>query len=81
MTFQGARLGDEVLAANAVLMNFLMFISFGLDGFAYAVEAMVGKAAGERNRSGFRLACGLNLFWGGVVALLFTLVFALAGAP
>ncbi|WP_298721764.1 MATE family efflux transporter DinF [uncultured Oceanisphaera sp.] len=81
MTFQGARLGDEVLAANAVLMNFLMFISFGLDGFAYAVEAMVGKAAGERNRSGFRLACGLNLFWGGVVALLFTLVFALAGEP
>ncbi|OIN09571.1 MATE family efflux transporter DinF [Oceanisphaera psychrotolerans] len=81
MTFQGARLGDEVLAANAVLMNFLMFISFGLDGFAYAVEAMVGKAVGERNRAGFRLACGLNLFWGGVVAVLFTLVFALAGEP
>lgn len=79
MTFQGARLGDEVLAANAVLMNFLMFISFGLDGFAYAVEAMVGKAVGERNRAAFRLACALNVFWGGVVAILFVLFFALAG--
>lgn len=79
MTFQGARLGDDVLAANAVLMNFLMFISFGLDGFAYAVEAMVGKAVGERNRAEFRLACALNVFWGGVVAILFVLLFALAG--
>ncbi|ART82313.1 MATE family efflux transporter DinF [Oceanisphaera profunda] len=79
MTFQGARLGDEVLAANAVLMNLLMFISFGLDGFAYAVEAMVGKAVGARNRLEFRLACALNLFWGAVVAVLFVLVFALVG--
>ncbi|WP_319782674.1 MATE family efflux transporter DinF [Oceanisphaera sp. IT1-181] len=79
MTFQGARLGDEVLAANAVLMNLLMFISFGLDGFAYAVEAMVGKAVGARNRLEFRLACALNLFWGAVVAVLFVLIFALLG--
>lgn len=79
MTIQGAHLGDEVLAANAVLMNFLMFISFGLDGFAYAVEAMVGRAVGARSRLEFRLACGLNLFWGALVALLFVLVFALLG--
>lgn len=81
MTFQGARLGDGVVAANAVLMNFLMFISYGLDGFAYAVEAMVGKAVGEGNRQRFRQACALNLFWGALVAVLFTLVFALAGEP
>ncbi|WP_445395606.1 MATE family efflux transporter DinF [Zobellella sp. An-6] len=79
MTFQGARLGDGVVAANAVLMNFLMFISYGLDGFAYAVEAMVGKAVGERSRERFRQACALNLFWGALVAVVFTLVFALAG--
>ncbi|WP_116474851.1 MATE family efflux transporter DinF [Zobellella maritima] len=79
VTFQGARLGDAVVAANAVLMNFLMFISFGLDGFAYAVEAMVGKAIGRRRRDEFRLACALNLFWGALVAVLFTLVFALGG--
>ncbi|GAA3544098.1 MATE family efflux transporter DinF [Zobellella aerophila] len=79
VTFQGARLGDDVVAANAVLMNFLMFISFGLDGFAYAVEAMVGRAIGRRRRDELRLACALNLFWGALVAVLFTLVFALGG--
>ncbi|MBO1519867.1 MATE family efflux transporter DinF [Oceanisphaera pacifica] len=80
ITFQGARLGDEVLAANAVLMNFLMFISFGLDGFAYAVEAMVGKAVGARNRAEFRLACALNVFWGLIVALVFVLIFSVFGS-
>ncbi|WMC10310.1 MATE family efflux transporter DinF [Oceanimonas pelagia] len=79
MTFQGARLGDAVVAANAVLMNFLMFISYGMDGFAYAAEAMVGKAIGRGSRRHFRLACALNLFWGALVAVLFTLVFAFAG--
>ncbi|MCC4264281.1 MATE family efflux transporter DinF [Oceanimonas baumannii] len=79
MTFQAARLGDSVVAANAVLMNFLMFISYGMDGFAYAAEAMVGKAIGRGSRRHFRLACGLNLFWGALVAVLFTLVFWLAG--
>lgn len=80
MTMQGARLGDDVLAANAVLMNFLMFISFGLDGFAYAVEALVGKAVGARNKAEFYLVCGLNLFWGFIVACGFVLLFAVAGS-
>ncbi|AEY00430.1 DNA-damage-inducible protein F [Oceanimonas sp. GK1] len=79
MTFQGARLGDTVVAANAVLMNFLMFISYGMDGFAYAAEAMVGRAIGRGSRARFRLACALNLFWGALIAVLFTLVFWLAG--
>lgn len=79
MTMQGARLGDEVLAANAVLLNFLMFISFGLDGFAYAVEAMVGKAVGAKSRLEFRLACALNLFWGALIAVVFVLIFFFAG--
>ena len=30
------------VAANAVLLNFLMLISYGLDGFAYAVESHGG---------------------------------------
>lgn len=47
MTFQGASFGDDVVAANAVLMSFLMMISYGMDGFAYAMEAMVGKAIGK----------------------------------
>lgn len=58
MTLQGARLGDVAVAANAVLLNFLMLISYGLDGFAYAVEAMVGRAIGRRDRPLLRWQAG-----------------------
>lgn len=79
MTLQGARLGDVAVAANAVLLNFLMLISYGLDGFAYAVEAMVGRAIGRRDRQGLREAIGLNLGWALLIALGFSLLFALGG--
>ncbi|AVP92401.1 MATE family efflux transporter [Aeromonas rivipollensis] len=79
MTLQGARLGDVAVAANAVLLNFLMLISYGLDGFAYAVEAMVGRAIGRRDRQGLREAIVLNLGWALLIALAFALGFALGG--
>ena len=79
MTLQGARLGDVAVAANAVLLKFLMLISYGLDGFAYAVEAMVGRAIGRRDRQGLREAIVLNLGWALLIAIAFALGFALGG--
>lgn len=55
-TALGARMGDSLLAANAVLLNINTFIAYGLDGFANAVEILAGNAAGARDRQGFRLA-------------------------
>ncbi len=43
-TDQGARLGDLVLAGNAILLQFQQFIAYGLDGFAHAAEILVGNA-------------------------------------
>ncbi|MDX6749212.1 MATE family efflux transporter [Geminicoccaceae bacterium 1502E] len=51
-----SRQGELVLAANAVLKTFFTLASFGLDGFAHAAEAMVGRAVGARDRSGFKAA-------------------------
>jgi MATE family multidrug resistance protein len=45
-TRTGARSGDAILAANAVLINFHWIASYGLDGFANATEALVGEAIG-----------------------------------
>ena len=79
ITFQGARLGDEVVAANAILMNFLLLISFGLDGIANAAEAMVGKAYGEKNNDKLNSTVKIGLFWTALFALIYALLFALAG--
>lgn len=74
-TAQGARAGDRVLAANAVLYNFLMIGSFFLDGLANAAEQLCGQTFGARNRAQFARAVKLVLAWsvgfGGVVSLIF----------
>jgi MATE family multidrug resistance protein len=43
-TAQGARAGDTVLAANAVLNNLLLVSAFFLDGLANAAEQLCGQA-------------------------------------
>ena len=53
-TRTGARAGDAILAANAVLINFLWIAGYGLDGFANATEALVGEAIGARRVADFR---------------------------
>jgi len=79
ITFQGARLGDNVVAANAILMNFLLFISFGLDGIANAAEVMVGKAKGEKNHKSMQSIVLVSILWTGLFACCYSLVFWLAG--
>ncbi|MEL6957756.1 MAG: MATE family efflux transporter [Pseudomonadota bacterium] len=79
--FFGARYGDVRLAANHILLQFLTFTAFAMDGFAFAVEALVGRAKGAGDRAGFRRAALLTSFWGGGAGFALALAFALAGGP
>ena len=79
VTAQGARLGGLVLAANAVLMNLQHLTSFGLDGFAHAAEALVGKAIGARQREALERSVRLCLKWSLIFSVLFLLAYATAG--
>ena len=54
--------------------------SFGLDGFAHAAEAMVGKALGARDPMALRRAVRVSTHWAVIVALLYVLVTALFGS-
>ncbi|TNE98900.1 MAG: MATE family efflux transporter [Gammaproteobacteria bacterium] len=78
-TAQGARQGDTVLAANAVLITFLLVISNALDGFANAAEALIGEAIGKGSQRRFRIVFHSALRWSLWGALLLTLVFVFAG--
>lgn len=81
MTFQGANYGDEIVAANAVLMSFLMMISYAMDGFAYAMEAMVGKAIGAKDRHQLTQSLLGTFFWSLIICSALTLAFAQLGSP
>ncbi len=79
-TAQGARAGDETLAANAVLNNFMLIGAFFLDGLATAAEQLCGYSVGARDRAGFRTAVRLVLAWGFGFGVAVTLLFGATGA-
>ncbi|MFT6309837.1 MAG: MATE family multidrug resistance protein [Porticoccus sp.] len=74
-TAQGARQGDDVLAANAILMNLLLAVAFGLDGVAHAAEALIGKAVGGRKLDVFYATCQGCFQWSLVIACFITALF------
>ncbi|XKH02567.1 MATE family efflux transporter [Marinobacter nauticus] len=78
-TAQGARQGDTILAANAVLITFLLVISNALDGFANAAEALIGEAVGKGSRRRFRAVFASALRWSLWGALILTIGFVLGG--
>jgi MATE family multidrug resistance protein len=62
-TAQAAKSGDIILAANAVLFNITMVVTYMLDGFAFAAETLSGQAAGARDRQRFLDAVRLSSLW------------------
>lgn len=77
--FQSAASGDVTLAANAVLMQFVSFMAYFLDGFAFAAESLVGRAIGARNRAHFATAVRLSSLWAGAISLVLGLLLLLTG--
>lgn len=76
----GVRLGDTVLAANALLMQYFLFFSYFMDGFAYSGEALGGHCFGARRRDEF-LCLTKNLFcWGAGLAVFFFVFYGVAGS-
>ena len=78
-TAEGAAESKTVLAANAVLLNFLMFVAHGLDGFAHAAETLVGAAIGARDRRSLRHAVRITTIWAGLIAVVFSAFYLLFG--
>jgi MATE family multidrug resistance protein len=78
-TARGARAGDVIVAANAVLINLFEVAAYLIDGFAYASEALVGQSVGARNRQRFRDAIRLTSIWAMVLGVICSLVIWFAG--
>ncbi len=85
-TRTGSQQGVDILASNAVLLQFFLLFSYFIDGFAFAGEALAGKYAGRRDsmslsrlvmsltRIGIGMAMGFSALYllvgDGIVAIL-----------
>jgi len=74
---QSAKLGDDMLAVNMILMQFFYIFSYFTDGFAYAGEALVGRFTGAHDDKQLHQTVKLLLIWGFIIALPFTVLYAL----
>ena len=75
----GAKQGDKELAVNTMLMQLFTLYSYIMDGFAFAGEAMVGKAIGGNMRGIYDETVRRLFRWGWGVAALFTLAYLFFG--
>ncbi len=78
-TAQSAKMGEVVLAANAILIHLQSIMAYGLDGFAHAAEALTGSAYGAAKRRDFSRAVRLTSVWAGLFAALISLIYLLLG--
>jgi MATE family multidrug resistance protein len=72
-------LGEVEMAASHVVMQYMLLISLGLDGFAHATEALAGSAWGKGNAAAFRRWVKLTGIWALVASVAYSILFWLAG--
>jgi len=78
ITYLGSKLGEDYLAINTILMQFIILAAFFLDAYAFSTEGIVGFAIGRRNRKSFLLTVINSIqlsFFTGLIISIFYLIF------
>lgn len=74
-TAVSAQMGDKMLAVNSLLIQFLFVFSYFSDGFAFAGEALVGKAYGANNKIMIHKIVHHLFIWAWLTAIVFSIIF------
>ena len=80
-TNMSAKSGDNILAVNTLLLQFFFIFSYFADGFAYAGEALTGKALGEKDKHGLTIIVKNLFYWGAGIALMVSVAFLIGFNP
>jgi MATE family multidrug resistance protein len=73
--------GTATVAANVILLQLVNWLSYGVDGFAFAAESLVGKYAGKGARSQVRGVIRRLFAWGMGLAVVYALIYGLGNMP
>ncbi len=78
-TYQGSKLGEDYLAANAILLQFVILASFFLDSYAFATEGLIGFIIGRKAKKSFLLTISnsfkLSFFTGIIISVIYIFFF------
>ena len=78
-TAKSAAVSDTILAVNTILLQFIYFLAYTVDGFAIAAESLIGKYKGAADTRNLRVAVRYVFIWGLCLAAVFSLTYGLLG--
>ncbi len=77
--YLGSKLGEDYVAINAILMQFVILSAFFLDAYAFSTEGLVGFNIGKRNRKSFlslvKNSFQLSFFTAIIISLFYLIFF------
>ncbi|MEM1123256.1 MAG: MATE family efflux transporter [Bacteroidota bacterium] len=71
--------GETLLAVNVILLQFLNWMSYGVDGFAFATESLVGKYFGAKKQQQLDRAIRLTFIWAIGLAAIYSMLYGIFG--
>ena len=78
ITYLGSKLGEDYLAVNAILMQFIILAAFFLDAYAFSTEGVIGFTIGRKNKKSFLSAVKNSMqlsFFTALIISIFYLIF------
>ena len=79
VTYLSSKLGEDYIAVNSILMQFVMIAAFFLDAYAFSTEGIVGYTIGRSNKKAFinsaKNSFELSFYSGIVISILYLLFF------
>ena len=79
ITYLGSKIGEDYLAVNTILLQFILLSSFFLDAYAFSTEGLVGFSIGKRNKNFFltivKNSIFLSFFTGIIISMIYIIFF------
>jgi len=78
-TAKSAAMGETILAVNQIYLQFIYILAYGIDGFAFASESLVGKYTGRKHKPSLQKAVRYSFYWGMGLAFAVSLIYGFFG--
>ena len=77
ITYLSSKLGEDYVAVNTILLQFIIMAAFFLDAYAFTTEGIIGYTIGRKNKKTFFTVVKNSIFLSIFTALIIALVYIL----
>lgn len=80
-TAKSSEMGETILAVNSILINLWTILAYGIDGFAFAAESLIGRFVGAADKQNFKRAVNLSFIWGIGLGIIISIIYWIFPEP